>query len=171
MERGQDLEGYAAPVGLASGLVMLLAAWLPWLTVSYATQPASLVASQTQTGFSSWHGKLTMLCGIALVAAALLRKAVSSVEWRTSTTGIWISSGLVALGAGLHQILWAHPGGGATGALRASWSPSIGLYLTLAAAAGALLAGYLGFEPEPKPASKPADAAEPVNAPAGPQPR
>jgi hypothetical protein len=153
----EDLDRFAFPVGLAAGLVMLASAWLPWTVVHYRTQVVSLAVKAT--GFSSWHGKLTAIAGLAVAAAALIRRSATSAERRKTAAGVTIACGLVALGACIHQALRIGPTGVTQAVLHTSSALGFGLYLSMAAAIGALAAGFLGArdagpEDEPQAASE-----------------
>jgi hypothetical protein len=169
MQPREELERYASPIGLAAGAVMVVSAWLPWMTIRYSTSLQTLV--NKVSGFSSWHGKLTTVAGIALLAAAAMRRARPTAEWRQGAAGIAIASGLVGVASCIHQILGAHPAPVTGAVLHPIYSMGIGLYLTFAGALGAVAAGFLGVQFEPEVEAVSANQPDPVDLPAGSQPR
>jgi hypothetical protein len=169
MQRWEELEPYASPVALAAGAVMVVSAWLQWMTIQYST--GSLTLMNKVNGFSSWHGKMTVLSGIALMAATVIRRVRPTAEWRQGAAGIAIASAVVALAACTHHVLRAHPAAVTGAVLHPVYSMGIGLYLTVAGALGALAAGFFGIQPEPKVEPSSSHLPDPVDMQAGSQPR
>jgi hypothetical protein len=169
MQRRKQLEGYAWPVGLAAGVVLLLAAFLPWVTVHYRTRMLALDGGVT--AFSSWHGKLTVIAGLSVIAASVVRVRSSTAERRQAASGLAIGVGIAALGACFHQVFLAHPAAVAGSIVRTTSSPGIGLYLSLAASAAALAAGIFGAHPEPAVEHTPMEQVEPEAVSASANPR
>jgi hypothetical protein len=137
------LEGYVSPIAGAAGAVMLVTAWLPWVTKSLRI--GGLVTVTRSTGFSSWQGKLSLVAGIALVAAAVIRRVEESDGWKRGACGMAAAAGLLAVVCAVHQIMAAHPADAAERALHVTFSLGAGLYLTLAAGVAGLAAGVIGI--------------------------
>jgi hypothetical protein len=124
-------------------VVVLLTVWLPWVTKSLRIGPLALVTKFS--GFSTGQGKLALVGGIALVAAAVIRSVEESDGWKRGAAGMAAAAGLLALVCCIHQMLRAHPTDAAEEALRVTFSLGAGLYLTMAAAVAGLAAGLLGI--------------------------
>jgi hypothetical protein len=137
-----------SPIAGAAGAVLLMAAWLPWVTKSFRIGPLATVTKFS--GFSSWHGKLSLVAGIALVSAAVIRRVEESEDWRRGACGMAAAAGLLALVCSAHQMISAHPADAAERALHVTFSLGAGLYLTLAAAVAGLAAGLIGVRAKPK---------------------
>ena len=169
MQRREQLERYAWPVGLAAGVVLVLAAFLPWVTIHYRTRVLALDGSVT--AFSSWHGKLTVISGLSIIAASIFRVRSATAERRQAASGLAIGVGIVALAACLHQLFLAHPAVVPGSLVRTTSSSGIGLYLSLAAAVAALAAGIFGARPGPAAEYLPTEKAESEPVSAGAHPR
>ena len=132
-----------SPIAGAAGAVLLMAAWLPWVTKSFRIGP--LVTVTKFSGFSSWHGKLSLVAGIALVSAAVIRKVEESEDWKRGASGMAAAAGLLALVCSVHLMVSAHAADASERALHVTFSLGAGLYLTLAAAMAGLAAGVIGI--------------------------
>lgn len=83
---------------LAGGALLVLGAWLPWLTL--------FAGLQEYRGIEGLNGRLFLLAGVAAlpVGVVMLRRPVTPLRWIPGTLGAaalglaaWVGAGLVAL--------------------------------------------------------------------------
>jgi hypothetical protein len=109
-----------------TGLISLIALFLPWFSIS------SPYGSASSDGFSSGYGWLGALLIVAAALYIVLLRSGSQMPKFSYGPGV-IVLGLSALGALIVIIRWLTIGHGSGSYAGVSWGPSYGMYLVLIA--------------------------------------